>query len=319
MSICSRAIDIGGNGVRRADVCGTEVRNIEKMHESAGGEKAIEELLRFAVAELPGETRGIAYSVAGVIDGNDVVKESPNAHFLDGVSLAGQTRAMAAKNKRQVVSAVFNDMEAAVTGMATLFPGQPYFMGITWSSGIGLRIWKDGRILSVAEGGHMLLDPSPFAPVCGDGRRGHAEAIIGGDAVKRRIIAETQTLGIALPGDIHPCAFLDHAYVNGTGKEKQWAEGLYNMVGYGMGIFLANIQSLLNLPLIIWKGSFARGAFRKDGPNIEPVVRKAMQEILIDPTWASEDHLDFQLITCENNEDAFIGAAEALNALQGGK
>ena len=68
----------------------------------------------------------------------------------------------------------------------------------------------------------MVLDPSPFAPLCGCGKRGHAEAIIGGGAIERRIIAEadalelTKELKITLgkaEGQVRPAEFLDKAYL----------------------------------------------------------------------------------------------------------
>jgi predicted NBD/HSP70 family sugar kinase len=306
MKECIRVIDIGGNGLRRADIYGTKVRNLEQRVPIAlrNTKKAIESLLEFSLTDLPSATEGVAYSVAGVIKNNSLIQESPNVHFLDMVDLADLT-----KSKVGIESAIFNDMEAAVTGIAALLPKEHYFMGITWSSGIGLRIWKNGNILSGAEGGHMVLDPSPFAPLCGCGKRGHVEAIIGGDAIKRRIIAEIQTLDINLPKDKHPCQFLNEAYVKGKQKEKEWAENFFGVIGRCMGIFLANIQTLLYLPLIVWKGTFAI----KTLSNLEPYIRETMRNCLIDPDLAQESNLRFEFTPGPNNKDSLIGAARSFN------
>lgn len=295
---CIRVIDGGGAGFRRADVLGTEVQNLVTTKEKSIVISDFGSLINFVTEDFePDKFGGIAYALAGVIKNNDLVVKSPNAHFLDGIKLAFKTEA-----KTKKPSAVFNDMEAAIIGMAFLFPEENYFLGITWSSGIGLRIWKDGKILSVAEGGHMVLDPSPFAPLCGCGKKGHAEAIIGGHAIKRRVIAETEALGIKIPEDKRPCQFLDEEFAKG----EIWAKNLYQMIGEGMAIFLANIQTLLHLPLIVWKGTFALKTLKA----LEPIIRSKMQEVLIDPSWADESNLRFDF-SVTDDKDSLIGAAQA--------
>lgn len=297
-----RAVDGGGAGFRRADIAGT---TILASKTTEGPLKSLDQLLDFVTENLSDEIRGIAYAMAGVIEYKNLVVQSPNVHFLDGIYLAAATIAACRRTIGKTISTgVFNDMEAAVTGMATLLSDEPYFMGITWSSGIGLRIWHKGELLSVAEGGHMVLDPSPFAPLCGCGRRGHAEAIVGGKAISRRVIAETQALGIELPPG-EPCMFLDMAYNN----DRVWAVNLYRWIARGMGIFLANIQTLLHLPLIVWKGTFAKKAFEL--PDLELRIRTEMKQVMIDPTWAKEDNLRF-MFSPDPTHDSLIGAAACL-------
>lgn len=321
-----RVIDIGGDGFRKVDIpVNTEfkVENIEdqikkrrikkKSVKSIRDLNSLMDFVTLGPAEIE-EVKGIAYSVAGVIDNKHRTTEiSPNAHFLDGVPLAKVT-----KDKTGIKSFVFNDMEAAVTGMHVLLPEERYFMGITWSTGIGLRIWQRDEILSVAEGGHMVLDPSPFAPLCGCGKRGHAEAIIGGGAIERRVTAEIEAIGLKKPKNKRPCEFLDEAYLGDySGKAKNWARDFYRRVIEGMGIFLANIQTLLNLPLIVWKGAVAHAVlWGKLDLLLE--VRAAMRKHLIDPSWAQEDKLRLIKTPGVRDRDAFIGAAEAFKTLAKG-
>jgi predicted NBD/HSP70 family sugar kinase len=299
-----RVIDGGGTGFRRADVCGAEVENIVTTKDAGVVIPTCDSLINFAVKDLDPKKlySGIAYSMAGLIEDHSRIIKSPNVHFLNGVDLASLTHD---KVKRAV--AVFNDMDSAVTGMATILSGEKCFMGITWSSGIGLRIWDNGKILSVAEGGHMVLDSSPFALLCGCGKRGHAEAIIGGQSIKRRVVAETEALGIEIPKGIHPCRFLDEEYA----REQAWAINLYYVIGENMGIFLANIQTLLHLPLIVWKGTFALNALR----SLEPIIRSKMQKVLIDPSWAYEENLSFLITPVPDDRDAMIGAAKAFRKM----
>ena len=133
-----RVVDIGGDGFRKVDIpVNTEfkVKNtedqIKKQHIKKKSAKSIRDLnsLTDFVKRGTGKKKikGIAYSVAGVIDEkHKKIKKSPNAHFLDGVPLANVT-----KDKTGIRSFVFNDMEAAVTGMHVLLPDERYFMGIT--------------------------------------------------------------------------------------------------------------------------------------------------------------------------------------------
>jgi predicted NBD/HSP70 family sugar kinase len=334
-----RVIDIGGDGFRRVDIDSSIVEKIKakdveqiraiineqikdadiiKVKKEAIPD--LDSLMQFVADGLDGgKIKGVAYSAAGVIEDHRLMINSPNAHFLDGVNLKDETEKII-----NIESFVFNDMEAAVTGMATLLGNPPYFMGITWSTGIGLRIWSDGKILSVAEGGHMVIEPSPFAPLCGCGKRGHAEAIIGGASIERRIIAEANALGLPdelnitfgkNKGQIRAPVFLNKAYLGEySDQAKIWARDFYGRVVRCMGIFLANIQSLLNLPLIAWKGTVAREVLWGE-LQLASEVRAVMKEYLIDPMWADEDKLRLVETPGTGDRDAFIGAAEAFKAI----
>ncbi|OHB65155.1 MAG: hypothetical protein A2168_03120 [Planctomycetes bacterium RBG_13_50_24] len=332
-----RVIDIGGDGFRRVDIESSAVEKIraeikDKIKDTDIIKRKkesicdLDSLMRFVVDGLDSDKiKGIAYSVAGVIEDHRLIKNSPNAHFLDGVDLKDVTEKYLKEKKQiELESFVFNDMETAVTGMATLLGNPPYFMGITWSTGIGLRIWSDGKILSVAEGGHMVLEPSPFAPLCGCGKRGHAEAIMGGASIERRVVAEASALGLPKElniilgkekGQIRPAVFLDKAYLGQySDKAKIWATDFYGRIVRGMGIFLANIQSLLNLPLIVWKGTVAREVLW-GRLKLESEVREVMKEYLIDPSWADEENLRLVETPGLGDRDAFIGAAAAFKAI----
>jgi len=338
-----RVVDIGGDGFRRVDIDSGIVekiksKNVEQIRDLISENikdtdiikkkkesiPDLDSLMQFVADGLDGgKIKGVAYSVAGVIEDHRLIKNSPNAHFLDDVDLKQKTESFSKDSKLE--SFVFNDMEAAVTGMATLLGNPPYFMGITWSTGIGLRIWSDGRILSVAEGGHMVLDPTPFAPLCGCGRRGHAEAIIGGASIERRIITEANALGLPdelnitfgkEEGQIRAPVFLNEAFLGKySDQAKTWAkEFFFGRIVRGMGIFLANIQSLLNLPLIVWKGTVAREVLW-GRIQLASAIQSVMKGYLIDPTWADEDKLRLVETPGTGDRDAFIGAAEAFKSI----
>jgi len=303
MTICIRAIDGGGNGFRRADVWGTgELVDLKPRPPV----ETAEELLDFVFENLPAQTIGVAYALAGVIENHNKVIKSPNIHLLDGVLLGDLTKKRLEKHNFPRNAVVCNDMEGAVAGMATLLPDLPYFLGITWSSGIGLRVWFERKIMVLeVEGGHIPLDPSPFAPRCGCEIRGCAESILGGKAIRRRVTAETEALGIPFPGNIDPSRFLDERFDKG----EEWAVNIYDMISTGMATFLANLQSLLHLPAVVWKGTFAKYAL----PRIEGEIRRKMRAKLINPSWEEEMKFYF---SPQPETDALIGAAAVLrNAL----
>lgn len=153
----------------------------------------------------------------------------------------------------------------------------------------------------------MTIDLSGFAPICGDGRRGHAEGCIGGGAIEKMVLEKIALLGIKLPEGTNPCAFLDSAFDRG----EPWATKIYLLAANAMGLVLANIKTYdTGLRVIIWKGSFAVNALKRIGIDI----RKAMKRHLIHPKWALPENLKFML--SPNPEfDALIGLADQVEKM----
>ncbi len=292
-----RVIEIGGKGVRRADVEGKKIDIVVVPQNQL---YCLERLVEFATQNLPIETKAVAFSSAGVIEAYDLIVNSPNVHWLDGERLASTVTKYCGQP-----AFVFNDMETAVTGMAELFPELSFFLGATWSSGIGERLYRKGfGIVSASEGGHTMVDFSPYARLCGCGMRGCIEAVAGGLSTIQRVVMETQTLGIVVSGN--PCSFLDRAYQSGD----KWAREVYGGIAVAMGVHLATIlQFNLDLQAVVWKGTFAQHALRL--PGIEQAIRASMRNHLMNHSW--EAKLTFRLVPepPEAIEDAesFIGAA----------
>lgn len=293
-------IDGGGSGFRRAVVDGLEINDLRTASASS-----VKELLAFVATDLPSDLTGISYGMAGDILDHCKVVISPNCRWLDGVYLARLTQ----EATGGVATIVCNDMEAEATGAVKLFPNLPYFMAITWSSGIGIRIVKDGQILNDSEGGHMQLDPSGFAPTCGCGLRGCAEAILGGSNLRKTIFTETSDMGLVIPQGKDPAVFLDECYVQG----QEWAVEIYDRLVYYMARYLANLQAVLHLPAIVWKGGIARGVLV--GQKKEREVLLAMRGMLMNPEWANIDfHYAWDAHTVKD-AGALLGAAEVFNRL----
>lgn len=286
-----RTVDVGGNGSRRADVRGKEVLNYVATRKGEINDVAA--LFEFATSGMTSAHVGVAYVAAGDIRADGVMVKASNIPWLNGVNLVNGTKAIC---KTNVIA--INDMDGAVAGMARLVGNPSYFMGITWSSGIGKRVWKDGKILASCEGGHVCVDRSPFAMLCGCGLRGCVESICGGEAIRRRVLAETEVRGIKIPDGVSPCRFLDERYVD----EEQWAIDIYGMIALAMGEYLATLQTLFRVPLVVWKGTFALNAL----PLIQSQIGCHMRQRLMNPDW--EGDMEFTM-SPEPENDALIGAA----------
>lgn len=303
MSDCIRVVECGGSGFRSADVCQGDITlancaDIEMV-------PSVESLIRFATNALPENTKAIIFPAAGVIRKNRIIASSPNIPLLRNVDLPFHMASVC-----NIPSFVVGDMESSVVGAAELFPSLSYFMNMTWSTGIGARIWKNGGILSESEIGHMIADPSPLAPLCGCGHRGCFEAFLGGKAIKKRVISECETSGLKIPENMHPCKFLDVEYKSGS----FWALDLYERIIEQMALYLCNLQMALKLPAIVWKGTFAYAFFTdlKLGQNLKEEMR---QFTTVAPEWI--DDLEFCWDDPQNieNRDSFIGAAKIAREL----
>jgi predicted NBD/HSP70 family sugar kinase len=293
-----RVVECGGQGPRRVDVRGNEIVNSSEAVSLWGNYADF--LTEFARWNLPPETRAIIYSVAGMVENHSRVISCPNVHMLDGVRLGNSAESPP--------SFVCNDMEASTTGVASMFPGLAYYMAITWSTGIGAWVWKNG-ILTDSETGHLRIDNSPFAPVCGCGLRGCAEAILAGPAIERFVVGQMRARKKEIPTDIHPCHWLRLCYNEG----EEWAVRHYKEVLIpAMAQFLASVQTILHLPAIVWKGTLGLRSF-KEIDGLELAIRQEMKARIINPSWV--DDLKFYFLSCPQDYDAFIGAAQIAHNL----
>lgn len=295
-----RCVELGGTSSRRCNIRGSKIEAFVKT----GAFHSVDELVAFAGQDLPEEVAGIAVSTAGVIDGSHGrILRSPNIHYLNDCPL-GSLMASA----HQLSCIVGNDMETAVMGMRVLVPqvNGMSFLGVTWSTGIGMRaVDSHGDIVfRGTEGGHIAIDPSPYALLCGCGRRGCAEAIVGGEAIKRRIVHEAAVADKAIPQGMHPCAFLDSQEAAG----ERWAQRLYDVVAEGMATLLANVLNFADIHGIVWKGSFANAALKL--PRVHDSIRERLSNKTIVPERSEVPFFMSPMVDGVKDADALIGAAE---------
>lgn len=296
-------VECGGSGVRLLNVAGENYLKLggPPIRPSRPIESA-DKLMEFVRTNLHPQSFAVAYSVAGIVEKHKTVILAPHMHFLDGVNLFDLTNQMI-----HLPAYVGNDMETSVTGMHAIFPELDFFIGITWSSGIGTRIYQKGvGIIADSESSHMRIDQSPWAMRCGCGRQGCVDVVCGGRSIGRRIRDELEARAIPLPPEKSLWAFLDEEYL----LNKSWACDVYRQITQGMGLYLANIQTTIRLPAIVFKGTFAKKALVL--PGIAAAIREAMRANLAVPDWAND--LEFFRVPgppdMMEDGDAFLGGAE---------
>lgn len=296
-SMVIRSADIGGTKDRRANIFSGTLANYEAM----GPAHSAEELIDFICADLPYDCNGVAISVAGIVE-NGVVLQSPNIPWLDGVDLR-----KLAESKCKVQTEVYNDMDGASAGMYDLLVAQGVkpkrSLCMTWSTGMNGRVVDDGIVANPgAEMGHMKIDITSCAPVCGRGKggcglQGCVESLIGGASVTDSVRCGQRHF---LPADVHPCAYLDQQFDN----KIPWALNFYDYTAKIMAQWLATVMQLIPFEDVIYKGTFGVNAF----PRIGKLIKKYMKGYLMTTLRSHVDGMQF-ISSPDPENDALYGSA----------
>jgi len=134
---------------------------------------------------------------------------------------------------------------------------------VTWSTGVGMGLCVDGRVLrgkngNAGHGGHMFVSDNNDA-LCGCGNLGDLEALVAGNAVARRFGADAATLmQRARAGDVHAVATVDELC-------RVMGRALYNItvildlqrISIGGSVFSNNKDYLLPLLQAFMRGKLA--------------------------------------------------------------
>lgn len=274
------AVDIGGKGIRcrLVRVLGGGLIELIGSTSCYLGVCTIDQLVAHVKSCRPSYVNLVLVACAGEITGNRVVVKSPNAQYLDNTDLATELE----HGIGGIGVMVFNDMQAAAVGMyemtkqAGISDDLSKIIAITWSSGIGLRWVVNGAITSdTTEAGHMKIDISPTAPLCGCGGHGCVEAFIGGVSLTKIVEADSNYLSFAAETsqkNAKALTVLDQAYA----ADEQWARDRYSQIAWTMGAFLANLLMVdPDVGCILWKGTLVRHAMTLDG--IESMIRASIE------------------------------------------
>lgn len=216
-----RVVEIGGTHIRRADVQGENISNLVRRRTA---EVLVNDVLasldEFSREDWSDDIQSLVILVAGPVVEN-VIQRMPNfPAFPENIDLAKEL-------KFDIPIFVFNDMTAAVTGMAKLMVGgDKPFWGLTWSTGLGGKFWDGQKITVDREIGHEIVI---------DGQK--AEGLLGG-----RHIAEEA----------------------GRPPEEITDQEFYIKKAQLMGKFLLELDKIAPSTLFVFKGAIAQSLLVKN-------------------------------------------------------
>lgn len=150
---------------------------------------------------------GIGLGIPGTMDMETrKLRQPPNLHSWEGFSMVDEL------SKLSGFPVVFcNDANAAAYGEYWVgsASGKPSMALLTLGTGIGCGIIIEGRSIDGATGyggecGHLVIDFSDDALLCGCGQRGHLEAYASASGVARRTIDMTDRRESSIRARISP-------------------------------------------------------------------------------------------------------------------
>jgi N-acetylglucosamine repressor len=252
-----------------AQVMATEETPISLVGDPAAAIQAIEEATRKALraAAVPrSKVLGVGIGLSGVIDSNRGVCKFSHLLQWHDAELAQPLR-------RRLRLPVWVDNDMNTLAVAEKWAGDALtardFVTLSVGRGIGLGIVIDRSLYRGATGGsgefgHMIVEPG--GPKCECGRFGCLEALVGEDAMRRRVgerlgreVTREKFIALALAGDVATLEVLDSA-------------------GRKLGLAVANMVTLLNPELLIICGE---GTDLGD-PFLAPVITAVREQTFAD-------------------------------------
>ncbi|MGH9413247.1 MAG: ROK family protein [Terriglobales bacterium] len=262
-------VDLGGTNLRIAavDPRGGICERINLDTEVKEGRLRVVADLCNAVKEIEqrlpnSQLGGIGIGVPGIINLADgTVRQSPN---LPGWSDFPVRDDIEQRLGTHVV--LENDANAAALGESWVGAGRdvPSLCMITVGTGIGGGLILDGRIWHGREGmagelGHMTIDPN--GALCGCGNLGCVEAYAAASAISRMAMAAVRVgRSPELARDAEQLGELTAEIVYIKAKQGDTvAREIFEMVGRSLGVAIANLINIFNLPLYVVGGGVAHG------------------------------------------------------------
>lgn len=218
---------------------------------------------------------GIGVGVAGLIDADGVIIESPNIPSLNGIPLASII-----KEKFSIKTTLENDATVATIGEANFGKGRGInrFVLLTLGTGIGGGFFDRGKVLDIPmEVGHITINYQ--GKLCSCGNSGCLEIYASGRAIRDSLIEKIEG------GEYSEAKFL---YEGNFYKIK--SEDVYRLAlegdnlsrqvikeaGKTLGVGLANIVNILSPEKIILTG----GLSQAKNIYIENAIKEAKKRSL---------------------------------------
>ncbi|MCI0352591.1 MAG: ROK family protein [Acidobacteriales bacterium] len=268
MSPFAIGVDLGGTSLRIAavDSGGTLLEKVTTGTKVAMGRDHVIGEMADAIRSIArkfsasGRLSGIGIGVPGIIDlDTGMLRESPN---LPGWHNYPVREEIERRLKTQVI--LENDANAAAFGEKWLGAAQEVdsMCMLTLGTGVGGGIVLDGKIWHGMKGmagelGHMNVEPE--GPPCGCGSRGCIEQLASATAIKRMAVEAVATgnapeLGRAMREDPEFSAKVVYQMAV-QGDEP--AQRIFTEVGRALGIVVADLVNIFNLPMYVIGGGVA--------------------------------------------------------------
>jgi glucokinase len=258
-------VDFGGTGIKAGIVVdGRVVRSASSPTPKGVPAETVLDTIARTVLELDPAPKSVGVAIPGEVDPAGRCWGLPNVPGFKGVELG-----KGLSDRLRCPVAVENDATTAALGEYLYGHGSRYpsFLMITLGTGLGGGLVIGGQLYPGGNGfageiGHINIDPSPNAPLCGCGKRGCLETYTGTAALIRKF-AE---LGGGTAEEIREIA--DSARAG-------QAAGIqtFQMMGEALGRGLANIQNVLDLNALVFTGGISQSF-----DLIEPSIREALRK-----------------------------------------
>lgn len=261
-------VDLGGTNLRAAavDDAGRLLEKVTSGTEVARGRDHVINDMAQLILELAakfqgrGNLAGIGVGVPGIIDmSTGMLRESPNLPGWHDYPVRDEI-------ERRIKAPVIleNDANAAALGETWLGAARDHdsMCMLTLGTGVGGGIviagepWR-GMTGMAGELGHITVDPN--GPPCGCGNRGCLEQFASATAVKRMALELIESghapeLARAAEGNVEFSAkSVYQMAVQGDAP----AKAIFNRVGWSLGIAVADLVNIFNVPMIVVGGGVA--------------------------------------------------------------
>lgn len=287
-------VDFGGTRIKGGVVDGSDIVRAESV-ETRGSPDELLDAIAALVKRLDARPDSVGVAIPGECDEHGRCYRLPNVPGFEGVPIAAELA-----RRVGCPVGVENDATTAALGEALHGRGREHasFLMVTLGTGVGGGVVIDRRVRRGAHGfggeiGHVPIDRSPDAPLCGCGLRGCVEAFAGTHA----LLARFRELG----GACDEIRDIAEAATKGDDRARR----VFDEMGTALGWMLTAVQNVLDLDAIVFSGGVS-----KSFDLVEPALRRTLRE-----RAHAEPLGEIPLVTSALGDRAgIVGAANLLRA-----
>lgn len=264
-------VDLGGTNLRIAAVNenGTLLEKTTLGTEVARGRDVVLDSMTAAIQALAakhsrdGKLLGIGIGIPGIIDmATGLLRESPNLPGWSDYPVGSEI-----ERRLGMPVVLENDANVAALGEKWQGGAREYddMCMLTLGTGVGGGLVLNGKVWHGMNGmagevGHITVEPDGF--LCGCGNRGCIECYASATAVvrmAREMIASGEAPELARAAEGHDAEFSSKFVFNLAMQGDRAAQKIFERVGRTLGVCIADIINMLNLPIVLLGGGVSHG------------------------------------------------------------